>query len=92
VYSFGADEYTAKLLNEKKLQEVSGLNIEVEGLGAMLVALYIPNRPIAFVKDAGYYPPVESDFNEAITIPIDLDVEATEQETVLNPRYVLVSR
>ena len=92
VYSFGAEPNTAKLLNEQSLQQGKGLNIDIEGLGAMLVALYVPNQPIAFVKDAAYYPPVESNFRTAITLSSNLTLDTKGKEIPLNSKYVLTSR
>lgn len=92
VYSFGAEQDTANLLNEQSLQQGQGLDIDIEGLGAMLVALYVPNQPIAFVKDAAYYPPVESNFRNAITLSSNLTLGTKGREIPLNSKYVLTSR
>jgi hypothetical protein len=90
VYTFGVEQATADLINDQRVQKGTGLDIEIDGVHAMLVALYIPNQPIAFVRDAAYYPPVESSFSNSITLSSELDAESTIESKLLNSKYVIV--
>jgi hypothetical protein len=72
------------------VQKGTGLDIEIDGVNAMLVALYIPNQPIAFVRDAAYYPPTASSFNKKIIHRADLVNSERNNAVYLNTKYALV--